>query len=85
MEKEDLWEDGLNSNLVCEHYGYEDIKDGTIGQGFWRKDIAQEWFKKMSETLQLDWERKIQVIFEYDPDYPRAYLRVIGQKDVNLQ
>lgn len=76
------WQDGMDSETVLKHYGYEDTED--IAHGFWRKEVAPEWFKNISK-MEMDWTKKIQVIFEYDPDFPRAYLRVTGMKQFSRQ
>lgn len=78
-----MWGDGMSREMVLEHYGYEDIKEGNVAMGFWTKESVPERIGKLSEALldTLDFEKKVQVIFEYDPDFPRAYLRIRGTKE----
>lgn len=74
------WSDGVNAEDVAKHYGYEDSEEAGVHQGFWRKESVPERFKKISE-LPIDWSKKVQVIFEYDPNFQRAYIRAIGLKN----
>lgn len=77
-----MWTDGLNSEKVREHYGYEESEEPGVWQGFWPKETVSERIKELPDVLTdiLDFNKKTQVIFEYDPDFPRAYLRIIGTK-----
>ena len=82
-----VWEDGMNRAKVMEHYGYKDTQEAHVAMGFWKKESVPERIGLLSEGLlsALDFKKKIRVIFEYDPDFPRAYLRVEGTKEVNVE
>ncbi len=82
-----LWHDGMCREAVLEHYGYEDTKEPHVAMGFWTKDSVPERIKNLSDGIlsAIDLKKKVQVIFEYDPDFPRAFLRIKGTKDVNAQ
>ena len=84
---EQLWHDGMSSEKVLEHYGYEDINEPHVAMGFWTKESVPERIKNLSDGLlsAIDLNKKVQVIFEYDPDFPRAFLRIKGTKEVNAQ
>lgn len=86
-ETKKLWHDGMSREAVLKHYGYEDTMEPHVAMGFWTKESVPERIGKLSESLlsALDFNKKVQVIFEYDPDFPRAYLRIKGTKDVNMQ
>ncbi|MDE6617146.1 MAG: hypothetical protein K2K35_11310 [Lachnospiraceae bacterium] len=75
----------MNPEKVCNHYGYIYDKKAGHAEGFWKKESVPENIRKLSGALSgcLDYDKKIQVIFEYDPDFPRAYLKISGLKDVN--
>jgi hypothetical protein len=82
-----LWHDGMSREEVLEHYGYGDTKEPHVAMGFWKKDSVPERIKSLPDGLlsAIDLNKKVQIIFEYDPDFPRAFLRIKGTKDVNVQ
>lgn len=82
-----MWEDGMSREAVLEHYGYDDTDEAHVAMGFWKKESVPEQIGKLSDALTetLDFEKKVRVIFEYDPDFARAYLRVEGTKEVNMK
>lgn len=67
---------------IFRHYGYpEDTPDKGIAVGNWEKDDAFERLAFLPELIPyLDKSKKVKIIFDYDPDYPRALLQVTGQK-----
>lgn len=86
--------DGMGREAVLDiseetlaHYGYEDMREPHVAMGFWPKESVPGRIEKLSENLLsvLDFNKKVQVIFEYDPDFPRAYLRIKGTKDVDTE
>ncbi len=59
----------------------EDTPDKGIAVGNWEKDDAFERLAFLPELIPyLDKSKKVKIIFDYDPDYPRALLQVTGQK-----
>lgn len=83
-ETKQIWHDGMSREAVLKHYGYEDTQKNGIAMGFWTKNSVPTNIRNLSDVLlnTLDFEKKAQVIFEYDPDFPRAYLKITGTKDV---
>ena len=80
MSMKDVWDDGVNARLVAEHYGYTSDELAPT-RGFWRNDKTV--LKRLSEVQVLleqfsDPGKKIRVVFDYDPDYPRALIQVWG-------
>ncbi len=67
-----------NWKAVCRHFGHNPKIELTAFTGCWKKEDAPEWFKEIENIL--DWNKKIQVIFEYDPDFPRIFLSIKGTK-----
>ena len=67
---------------IFRHYGYpEDTPDKGIAVGNWEKDDAFERLAFLPELIPyLDKSKKVKIIFDYDPDYPRALLQVTAQK-----
>lgn len=67
---------------IFRHYGYpKDTHDKGIAVGNWEKDDAFERLAFLPELIPyLDKSKKVKIIFDYDPDYPRALLQVTGQK-----
>lgn len=82
-----MWDDGTSREKVLEHYGYEDTKEAHVAMGFWTKESVPEHIKHLSEALLsvLDFKKKVRVIFEYDPDFPRAFLKIEGTKDITVK
>ena len=84
MENETLWEDGTNGPRTLEHYGYspEDYLTGGVSRGFWPNDgTALEKLKNLPEYIQLAHPaQKIRIVFDYDPEYPRALIQVFSGK-----
>lgn len=72
-----------NTKDTLKHYGYpEDIPDKDVGIGLWDKSDALDRLAKLPEMLPyLDGNKKIRVVFDYDPDFPKALLQITGLKD----
>ena len=68
---------------IFRHYGYpEDTPDKDVGIGLWDKSDALDRLAKLPEMLPyLDGNKKIRVVFDYDPDFPKALLQITGLKD----
>lgn len=87
MSVKDVWDDGVNARLVAGHYGYTSDELAPT-RGFWRNDGTV--LKKLSEVQELlekfgDPEKKIRVVFDYDPNYPRALIQVWGLRSYSLE
>lgn len=61
-----------NTKDALKHYGYpEDTPDKDVGIGLWDKSDALDRLAKLPEMLpHLDGNKKIRVVFDYDPTYP---------------
>lgn len=72
-----------NTKDALKHYGYpEDTPDKDVGIGLWDKSDALDRLAKLPEMLpHLDGNKKIRVVFDYDPDFPKALLQITGLKD----
>lgn len=72
-----------NTKDTLKHYGYlEDTPDKDVGIGLWDKSDALDRLAKLPEMLPyLDGNKKIRVVFDYDPDFPKALLQITGLKD----
>lgn len=72
-----------NTKDTLKHYGYpEDIPDKDVGIGLWDKSDALDRLAKLPEMLPyLDGNKKIRVVFDYDPDFPKALLQITGLND----
>lgn len=68
----------LSKNEVLAHYGYSKEalrKEGETGTGIWDKEEAFMRLDSLPEFMKfVDDTKKVRVIFEYDPDYPKALL-----------
>lgn len=69
-----------NTKDALKHYGYpEDTPDKDVGIGLWDKSDALDRLAKLPEMLpHLDGNKKIRVVFDYDPDFPKALLQITG-------
>lgn len=82
MDATVLWPDGLNPEKVFEHYGY--VNNPNMFKGFWENNgTVLEKLKRLPDIL--DPTQKIRIVFEYDPDFPRALLFVGGVKRPTIQ
>lgn len=72
-----------NTKDTLKHYGYpEDTPDKDVGIGLWDKSDALDRLAKLPEMIPyLDGNKKIRVVFDYDPDFPKALLQITGLKD----
>ena len=65
-------------NEVLAHYGYsmEELrKEGEVGTGIWNKEEAFVRLGSLPDFMKfVDSTKKARIIFEYDPDYPKALL-----------
>lgn len=70
------------SEEIFRHYGYpEDTPNKGVAVGYWEKDEAFDRLAFLPELIPyLDRSKKVQIIFDYDPDYPRTLVQVTGQK-----
>lgn len=63
---------------VLAHYGYsmEELrKEGEVGTGIWNKEEAFVRLGSLPDFMKfVDSTKKARIIFEYDPDYPKALL-----------
>ena len=73
----------FNSKDVCSHYGYDEATD-FIGVppnavGYWRNnETVLDELARLPEVL--DRKQRVRIVFDYDPDYPRAMIQVCGLK-----
>lgn len=75
-----------DTEAALKHYGYDE-KSAAPAMGLWANDgstIAR--LEKLPEVLSMykAEQRKIRVVFDYDPDYPRAVLQVWGLQPATL-
>lgn len=68
-----------NPKDVFEHYGYE-YDNPLQGVGIWANETVIQRLKNLPAIFeQYGYEkRKVKIIFDYDPDFPRALLQVWG-------
>lgn len=68
---------------VLRHFGYpEDTQEKGVGIGCWEKSKIFNNLADLPELIPyLDKNKKIRIVFDYDPDFPRALLQVTGTKD----
>lgn len=81
-----VWEDGITPSMVMKHYGY-DNNDKTHAVGMWlNDDTVFQKLRELSDVVERfsDPRKKIRIIFDYDPDFPRALLQIWGMSAVEI-
>lgn len=65
------------------HFGYpKDTQEKGVAVGCWEMSEALDNLASLPGLLPyLDKNKKIRIVFDYDPDFPRALLQVTGLKD----
>lgn len=84
MDSTDLWEDDVNTQTICEHYGYQDVAAVLrVLHGFWPKGAVLENIAKIPELLRMEAaeEKKFRIILDYDPEFPRAMIQILMDRD----
>lgn len=64
---------------VFEHYGYE-YDNPLHGVGLWSNETVIKRLENLSSLVEqyAYGKQKVKIIFDYDPDFPRALLQVWG-------
>ena len=74
---------------VFAHFGYDHAKTPGVGSGCWPNDgkTIMRHLRALPEILEkyTDPKKKIRVVFDYDPDFPRALFQLWGLEDVDLE
>ena len=65
------------------HFGCpKDTQEKGVAVGCWEQSEAFDKLASLPGLLPyLDQNKKIRIVFDYDPDFPRALLQVTGLKD----
>ena len=72
---------------VLKHFGYEGL-DGIEGIGIWPNDgTAIDRLRNLPEAIKVMGAdtRKIRVVFDYDPDFPKAIIQIFGVETADLK
>jgi len=81
---------GILEAEILRHYGYDPAKFAAdekagMGCGFWNRDNALQRLKALPDVIQyLDPNKKIRIVFEYDPDFPAAMITMTGIKNIDV-
>lgn len=66
---------------TLEHFGYteSDVRQEGLWVGLWKvEDGILDKLRKLPDVL--DEKQKVRIVFDYDPNFPRAVIRVTGVK-----
>lgn len=70
------------------HFGYEVKLEPGVGAGCWPNDgeTIMRHLRVLPEILEQfsDPKKRIRVVFDYDPDFPRALFQVWGMETVTM-
>lgn len=70
------------------HFGYEVKLEPGVGAGCWPNDgeTIMRHLRVLPEILEnyTDPKKRIRVVFDYDPDFPRALFQVWGMETVTM-
>ena len=77
----------LSRESVLKHYGYSE-NDAAQAIGIWENDmeVLKRRFSIMHEAIKLRGAegRKIRIIVDYDPDYPKVLIQASGLPTATL-
>lgn len=71
----------VSRKQILEHFGYteSDVRQEGLWVGLWKvEDGILDKLRKLPDVL--DEKQKVRIIFDYDPNFPRAVIRVTGVK-----
>lgn len=69
---------------VLAHYGYTSEKTAPT-RGVWANDgTALQRLSSLPELLEQHESGKLRIVFDYDPEYPKALIQVWGLRKVSL-
>jgi len=70
------------------HFGYEVKLEPGVGAGCWPNDgkTIMQNLRALPEILEQfsDPKKRIRVVFDYDPDFPRALFQVWGMETMTM-
>ena len=70
------------------HFGYEVKHESGVGTGCWSNDgkTIMQNLRALPEILEQfsDPKKRIRVVFDYDPDFPRALFQVWGMETMTM-
>lgn len=82
------WAKDATNDEVYEHFGYEVTREAGVGSGCWPNDgkTIMRYLRDLPEVLEQfsDPKKRIRVVFDYDPDFPRALFQVWGMETVTM-
>lgn len=71
------------------HFGYEVKLEPGVGAGCWPNDgeTIMRHLRVLPEILEnyTDPKKRIRVVFDYDPDFPRALFQLWGLEEVDWE
>lgn len=74
----------IDAASVLAHYGYTPEK-AAPARGIWANDdTVLQRLSKLPELLEQHGSGKLRIVFDYDPEYPKALIQVWGLRKVNL-
>ena len=80
MYREHKWKYEPVSNLskteILRHFGYDPQIYSGIQCGLWNSEQVYEEIPGLKEFQKIHGKKKVRVILDYDPDYPKAMFRV---------
>ena len=82
------WGKDATHDETYAHFGYEVKHESGAGTGCWPNDgkTIMQNLRALPEVLEQfsDPKKRIRVVFDYDPDFPRALFQVWGMETVTM-
>jgi len=82
------WSKDAARDETYAHFGYEVKHEPGVGAGCWPNDgkTIMQNLRALPEVLEQfsDPKKRIRVVFDYDPDFPRALFQVWGMETVTM-
>lgn len=76
------WDKDATRDETFKHFGYENVHAPKHGTGCWANDgeTIPRNIQELPEALELIVEpnEKVRIIFDYDPNFPRALFQIWG-------
>ena len=66
----------LSKTEILRHFGYDPQIYSGIQCGLWNSEQVYEEIPGLKEFQKIHGKKKVRVILDYDPDYPKAMFRI---------
>ncbi len=72
----------LTKDEILEHYGYDPILYRVMPIGLWKTEDVYKNIQYLESYMNMTGNRKVRVILDFDPNFPRSMFRVEQIPDI---